>query len=73
MDPKVFPSLDLAAAEAIASLFSVPLELAPYRFRGEKVYRLVIPPLAERAPIEIVLWLPLSRVDVRAGPCALCL
>ncbi len=60
--------LDEDTAAQIAALFAVPLTVAPYRIGGEPVYRLLLP-FAE--PIEIVLWPPLRRVDVRTGACAL--
>ena len=68
MDVIRLEQLDKQAAAQIAALFAVPLTAAPYRVGGEPVYRLALP-FAE--PIEMVLWPPLRRVDVRVGPCAL--
>lgn len=60
----LFESLDEEAVVAVAELFGAVPQVEPYSPDGTKVYRVTL--AGSTAPLSLVLWPSLRRVDVTA-------
>jgi len=53
----------------IAAALHARCEQAPFRIRGEPVYRVSFTP-SGKPPVQLTLWPSLARADVVSGDCA---